>query len=89
MPSNLKIDAPALLTERERLLLDRMEQLEKRVPELEAKGQLSSFLFSDLSLPSIPIEKCCVNRGAVRTDRENSAAIRKLALRKIGDGLRT
>jgi hypothetical protein len=33
-----KIEAPAPLTERERWLLDRMEQLEKRVAELEAKG---------------------------------------------------
>src|SRR5260370_11200877 len=31
-----KIEAPAPLTERERWLLDRMEQLEKRVAELEA-----------------------------------------------------
>src|SRR5438128_906228 len=34
-----KIEAPALLTERERWMLDRMEQLEKSVAELEAKGQ--------------------------------------------------
>jgi len=33
-----KIEAPALLTERERLLLDRVEQLEKRVADLEGKG---------------------------------------------------
>src|SRR5690242_14121968 len=32
-----KIEAPAPLTERERWLLDRVEQLEKRVTELEAK----------------------------------------------------
>ncbi len=37
-PAADKIDAPAPLTERERLLLDRLEQLEKRVAELEAKG---------------------------------------------------
>ena len=35
-----KIEAPAPLTERERWLLDRMEQLEKRVAELEAKGSV-------------------------------------------------
>jgi Putative beta-barrel porin-2, OmpL-like. bbp2 len=34
-----KIDAPAPLTERERMLLDRLEELEKRVAELEGKGQ--------------------------------------------------
>ena len=33
-----KIEAPAPLTERERLMLDRMEQLEQRVAELEAKS---------------------------------------------------
>jgi hypothetical protein len=33
-----KPDAPAALTERERMLLDRVEQLERRVEELEAKG---------------------------------------------------
>src|SRR5690348_5551157 len=37
-PSAGKIDAPAPLTERERWLLDRVEQLEKRVADLEAKG---------------------------------------------------
>jgi hypothetical protein len=33
-----KPEAPAPLTERERMLLDRIEELEKRVTELEAKG---------------------------------------------------
>src|SRR6202047_1976398 len=33
-----KIDAPAPLTERERWLLDRVEQLEKRVADIESKG---------------------------------------------------
>jgi len=38
-PASSKIDAPQPgLTERERWLLDRVEQLEKRVAELEAKG---------------------------------------------------
>jgi hypothetical protein len=34
-----KVEAPAPLTERERWLLDRVEQLEKRVADLESKGQ--------------------------------------------------
>jgi hypothetical protein len=38
-PGVAKVDAPAPLTERERWMLDRMEQLEKRISELEAKGQ--------------------------------------------------
>jgi hypothetical protein len=37
-----KPDSPAPLTERERMLLDRVEQLEKRVAELEIKGIPSS-----------------------------------------------
>ncbi len=38
-PGAAKVDAPAPLTDRERLLLDRVELLEKRMAELEAKGQ--------------------------------------------------
>lgn len=37
-----KRDAPLPLTERERWLLDRMEQLEKRVAELESKSSSSA-----------------------------------------------
>ena len=37
-----KIDAPAPLTERERQLLDRVEQLEKRMAELESKAQTAA-----------------------------------------------
>jgi Putative beta-barrel porin-2, OmpL-like. bbp2 len=37
-PAPAKPDSPAPLTERERWVLDRMEQLEKRVAELESKG---------------------------------------------------
>ncbi len=41
-PVSAKLAAPApVLTERERWLLDRVEQLEKRVADLEAKGQPS------------------------------------------------
>ena len=38
-PAPAKIEAPAPLTERERQLLDRVEQLEKRMAELESKNQ--------------------------------------------------
>jgi len=37
-PVPVKTDSPAPLTERERWMLDRMEQLEKRMAELEAKS---------------------------------------------------
>src|SRR6202140_3125064 len=38
----VKVEAPAPLTERERWLLDRMEELEKRVADLESKGNPTS-----------------------------------------------
>src|ERR1700719_62398 len=44
-----KIEAPAPLTERERWMLDRMEQLEKRVAELEAKGNPTTLPAGDAS----------------------------------------
>ena len=40
-PVVAKVDAPAPLTERERWLLDRVEQLEQRVADLESKGTTS------------------------------------------------
>ena len=44
-----KVDAPAPLTERERWLLDRVEELEKRVADLEAKGNPTSSPAADAS----------------------------------------
>jgi hypothetical protein len=41
-PAPAKPDSPAPLTDRERWMLDRMEQLEKRVAELESKGNPSA-----------------------------------------------
>src|SRR5229473_4374287 len=41
-PATTNIEAPAPLTARERLLLDRVEQLEKRVADLESKGTANS-----------------------------------------------
>jgi hypothetical protein len=44
-----KIEAPAPLTERERWLLDRMKQLEKRVADLESKGNATTLPAGDAS----------------------------------------
>lgn len=41
-PTPTRVDVPMPLTERERWLLDRVEQLEKRVAELEAKSNSSA-----------------------------------------------
>src|ERR1700681_2151510 len=63
--SPVKIDAPKPgLTEREQYLLDRVEQLERRVEELESKG-------SQPSAPTAPISQ----PGTLGTkDSANSAA---------------
>src|SRR5262249_53559857 len=37
-----KVDAPAPMTERERMLLDRIEELEKRMAQMEAQSHASS-----------------------------------------------
>ena len=44
-----KVDAPAPLTERERWLLDRVEELEKRVADLESKGNTTAPSGADAS----------------------------------------
>src|SRR6266513_1525459 len=46
-----KVDAPAPLTERERWLLDRVEELEKRVADIESKGDAAA---SSATEPSVP-----------------------------------
>jgi Putative beta-barrel porin-2, OmpL-like. bbp2 len=45
-PAAARIEAPAPLTERERRLLDRVEQLEKRVADLEEKAQPAAAVFA-------------------------------------------
>src|SRR6266436_9079686 len=48
-PAAAKMEAPAPLTERERWVLDRMEQLEKRVADLESKGNPTTLPAGDAS----------------------------------------
>jgi hypothetical protein len=56
-PVKLKLDAAALgLTERERWLLDRVEQLEKRVAELESKGQPAAAAAPEASASEVASE---------------------------------
>ena len=50
-----KVEAPAPLTERERWLLDRVEQLEKRVADLESRGGTTAASAVDASaVPAAP-----------------------------------
>jgi hypothetical protein len=58
-----KPDAPAPLTERERMLLDRVELLEKRVAELEAKQPAGA----SPAAPAGPAETNAVASGAPNT----------------------
>src|SRR5258708_11148799 len=48
-PAVAKVDAPAPLTERDRWLLDRVEELEKRVADLESKGNPTTSPAADAS----------------------------------------
>ena len=52
-PAAAKIEAPVALTERERQLLDRLEQLEKRMAELESKAQPATAAIAPVN-PSDP-----------------------------------
>jgi hypothetical protein len=53
----VKSDSPAPLTERERWMLDRMEQLEKRVAELEAKSNPSAATATETTMaPATPAQ---------------------------------
>jgi len=66
-----RIDAPVPgLTERERWLLDRVEQLERRVAELEAKGQLGAPAVAEATAP----ESLKATPSAVSPDSSVSAA---------------
>jgi hypothetical protein len=49
--SSAKSESPAPLTERERWMLDRMEQLEKRVAELEAKNSPAASKTTEAAAP--------------------------------------
>jgi len=79
-----KIDAPAPgLTERERWLLDRVELLEKRVAELEAKGQPAAPPSSEAAAsqpPSIVPPRAQPGTGATVASGELASAVPSAAL---------
>jgi|HubBroStandDraft_5_1064220.scaffolds.fasta_scaffold41981_1 hypothetical protein len=70
-----KADAPAALTERERILLDRVDQLERRVEELEAKSTPKK---ADESAEAVSVSQSdpsvTTNAGAV-TGASGSASV--------------
>ncbi len=53
-PGAAKLDVTAPLTDRERMLLDRIEQLEKRMAEMEAKGNASAPGGVSTAQPALP-----------------------------------
>jgi hypothetical protein len=70
-PANANIEAPAPLTERERWLLDRVEQLEKRVADLESVSHPivspgdTSAIQPELSAPAIATATSALSLGAL------------------------
>ena len=69
-PAPAKPDSPAPLTERERWMLDRMEQLEKRVAELESKGNPPVTPATDVS----PLQPTSANPSALSLHSGAAAA---------------
>ena len=65
-PAGPKVEAPAPLTERERWLLDRVEQLEKRVAELEVKGNLPA-IPATLTSATQPVSSAAINPSSSAT----------------------
>jgi hypothetical protein len=69
------VNMPAPLTERERLLLDRVELLEKRMAELEAKGQPSATSSSDASQPPAAPAPAQPGTGVAAANAETDSAV--------------
>src|SRR5713226_8933679 len=67
-----KIEAPAPLTERERWLLDRMEQLEKRVAELEAMRNMTAAPATEIEVPR-PVSASAAAVSAPENERSVAA----------------
>lgn len=63
-PAAAKIEAPAPLTERERQLLDRVEQLEKRMAELEGKAKPTAPVSASTPASSDPSSASAESAGA-------------------------
>lgn len=73
------VNAPAPLTERERMLLDRVEQLEKRMAELEAKGQPPSMAPNNRTQPA-DAAIAQPDAAAPATNAETASAVPSAAL---------
>jgi hypothetical protein len=69
------VNMPAPLTERERLLLDRVELLEKRMAELETKGQPSATSSSDASQPPAAPAPAPPGTGVAAVIAETDSAV--------------
>jgi Putative beta-barrel porin-2, OmpL-like. bbp2 len=69
-----KVDAPAPLTERERWLLDRVEELEKRVADLESKGNPTTSPAADASAAQPPSGNAATSAVAARTPSTDPGA---------------
>src|SRR5438105_2008803 len=77
-----KVDAPAPLTERERWLLDRVEELEKRVADLESKGNATS----SATEPSVALVSSAKATTSAVAPTDRVAAVRPQATEKDTSG---
>ena len=82
-PVSAKPDSPAPLTARERWMLDRMEQLEKRVAELESKSNSPVTPATEISLPQL-----LVIVQVFVTESQSVNALRQHLFQRVLDPLR-
>jgi hypothetical protein len=76
-PVPARPDSPAPLTERERWMLDRIEQLERRMAEMEARGNSSAPAASDPASASSSLAVPAANAGVIPKEKTASAAQEK------------
>jgi hypothetical protein len=69
-----KPDSPAPLTERERWMLDRIEQLEKRMAEMEARGNSSAPAASDPASASSSVAAPAAKASVIPTEKTVTAS---------------
>jgi hypothetical protein len=73
-PVSARPDSPAPLTERERWMLDRIEQLEKRMAEMEARGNSSAPAAGDPASASSSVAAPAANATVIPAEKTVTAS---------------
>jgi Putative beta-barrel porin-2, OmpL-like. bbp2 len=81
-PTAVKADAPAPMTERERMLLDRIEELEKRMAQMEAQSHGSSSAEKEAVSPPAPA--AVSSAAAVNTAPETNEHVEAATALAVG-----